>query len=185
MKNKLVLLSLVLFPWGTFSQAWGQCTCSDKETIAINQAFHKGGLAAARAALPNLRTPEVVNFAQASIREHEAIVKELDRIIIDAGLASKPSDISKAFSARAQEAVLTLKGLKGAQLEQEYLDFLINELGVLITAFETYFIPKVVTPTMKEWVAQELPKLDEQYAIAKSVRAKVVGGKKALVMESF
>lgn len=173
MKAKLVLMSLVLLPWGMISQAWGQCPCNDKETIAINQAYHKGQLAVTTSVLSRLSDASVISFAKVSAAENQAMIQALDKLVIDAGLEPKHNDIEKGFTARASQATAQLSKLSGVALDRAYIEYVEGEAQLLLTAFDTYFIPQVVTPTMKAWTKANRPKIAEQYSIAKSIHGKL------------
>lgn len=175
MKAKLVLLSLVLFPWGGLSQAWGQCPCSDKETLSINEAYNKGALAVTQAVLPRLTNAEVISFAKISAVDFQVKAQELNQLSIDAGIDRKPNPIEQGFLDRSKQAVSSFARLNGAALDEAYMEYLSTELLLLLTAFDTYFIPKVTTPAMKAWTAKERPIVYNNYNSAKSIHGKLLG----------
>jgi hypothetical protein len=174
MKSKLVLLSLVLLPWGTLSQAWGQCPCSDKETLSINEAYNKGALAVTQAVLPRLTNPEVIAFAKLSAVEFQATAQELDKLSIDAGIDRKPNGIEQGFIDRSKQALTSLSKVSGAALDESYMEYASTELLLLLTAFDTYFIPKVTTPAMKAWTAKERPIIFNNLNTAQALHGKVL-----------
>ncbi|MBC7396540.1 MAG: DUF4142 domain-containing protein [Bdellovibrionales bacterium] len=176
MKSKITLLAILLLSWGSFAQAQGHdCPCVDKETLAINQAYHEGALGLDSAVVDRLQNAELIAMVNAASYDHQAKLKELNAISINAGIPFKPSDLSQGFSARASKSAILMKGQSGDDLDHAYLDFRANELQRLLTAFDTYFITDVTTPTMKAWVKPERARLMEQYNAIRTLQQKIMG----------
>lgn len=169
----MMLLGLLSF--GTANQTWaGNCPCVDKETLTINQVYHQGSYSLATAELSRLQNPELQAMVKASLVEDQSKIKELSDISVNAGIPLKPSDISDGFTNRSAQEVTALSGVTGPDLDRAYISFRANELQRLTTAFDTYFIPEVTTPTMKAWVAVERPRLQVQYNAARALEQKML-----------
>jgi hypothetical protein len=160
MKSVIAFASFVLIGWGSLAQA---CPCVDQETLTINQRYHEAGLLVDNTALTRLQNTQVIALVNASLVEHQAKIKELSAMSVNAGIPYRPTALSQGFTDRATQEITVLSGLNGSAEDQNYLTFRAGELQRLLTAFDTYFIPQVETPTMKAWTPGERALVSQRF----------------------
>ena len=171
----LTFLSLALFSWGTFAQA---CPCVDKQTLAINKTYHENSIKVGNEVLARLQNPDLITQVTAAIQEDQAKITEIQNISINAGIPYEYTDLSQGFNARAAAEANKLKNIpNGPALDQEYANFRAGELQRLLTAFDTYFVLDVTTPTLKVWVPKERNIVAGNYADSNKVEDEVKTGK--------
>jgi len=174
MKIQMMLLPLLGMVWGSMTQVNAEaCPCVDKETLTINLVYHQSDLIVDQVVGPHLQNSEVIALVKDSLVDHDAKIKELNGISINAGIPLKPTDLSQGFVDRAKQALPALSTLSGSALESAYLNFRADELQRLVTAFDTYFIPEVTTPTMKAWVPLERARLWKEYSDTRALIQKL------------
>jgi len=155
-------MSFALLSLGSFTQAHA-CPCADEETLTINQRYHEANLLVDQAVVARLQNPGLITLVKASITLHQSKIAELSAMSINAGIPYKASDISQGFTDRANQDLSVLKNTSGSALDDAYINFRASELQRLLTAFDTYFITAVTTPTMKAWVPGERALVSQNY----------------------
>ena len=148
----MLALSSIVFAWGNLSQA---CPCVDQETLTANELYHGASISVENAVVARLQYSALINMVKDSIVSDQAKIQELERISVNAGIPHKLTALGQGFTDRAKQEITQLEKLSGSALDVAYITFRAEELQRLLTAFDSYFVIRVTTPTMKAWTPLE------------------------------
>ena len=104
---------------------------------------------AAKLAVEKSKTPEVVDFANGMIRDHEAVnVQALD-LVKKLNVTPEDNDTSKALAQAAAAKKGELAALEGAAFDKAYIDNEVAYHKQVNGALETLLIPSAENPELK------------------------------------
>jgi hypothetical protein len=170
MKTKISLLSIVLLSWASFAQA---CPCVDEETLTATLIAHQQSVAVETAVIGRLQNPDLIALVNSTILADQAKIQELQALSVNAGIPYKTGVISQGFQDRATQEIGVLASLTGTALDHAYLNFRAGELQRLLTAYDTYFVLQVETPTLKVWAPKERILVAKSYTATTSLQARL------------
>lgn len=170
MNTKLILWSLILIPRVTLASPEVFCPCEDRQIVAQLQASANADIEVAQAVLPRLHDQKAIAYAQAVIADQTNFVQQIDKFVNDTGLVPDQTDLSKAYGENAKVKTKTLGSLKGTSLDSAYIDTQVNDHLSLITAYETYWILKVLNADLKAFLEKARPSIQSHYDQAKAIQ---------------
>jgi putative membrane protein len=117
----------------------------------------------ARLAAERAARPEVKQFAEALVRDHQQAADELRQI------ASSEQVNAATQGEQLKTERERLSGLKGAQFDREYLDEIIADHQDAVGDLEG--ASKGDDPEMRQWAAKHLPMVQRRLEEARQLRA--------------
>jgi len=169
--NKLILLgALILMPRLTYAAPGVFCPCEDKQIVAQLQASSNEQLALANAVLPSLQDERVIAFAQTVVINQTDFNRRLAKFINDTGIVPNETDLSKAYGNETQQKIAEFKTLKGSSLDRSYIETEFNDDQKLITAYDTYWILKVLNSDLKTFLEGTRPLIQSHFDEVQSIR---------------
>jgi|GEM_PF-3153124 len=173
---KLILLgSLILIPRFASAAPGVFCPCEDKQIVAQLQASSSEQLALANAVLPRLQDERVIAFAQTVVINQTDFNQRLTKFINDTGIVPNETDLSKAYQDETRQKIAEFKILKGSSLDQNYIETEFNDDQKLITAYDTYWILKVLNSDLKTFLEGTRPLIQSHFDEVQSIRTLLKG----------
>ena len=122
------------------------------------------------------KTKEVQDFAQQMITDHSAVNKQAAALAQKLGVKPEDSDTSRSLKQGAAEATNKLKGLKGAQFDQAYIDHEVAYHQQVLDAIDKVLIPSAQNAELKALIVKVRPAIATHLEHARHLQASL--GKK-------
>lgn len=163
--NAKALGLLVVLGVSALGSAQDEVTASAEEVLFIDAAAQTDiyEIAAARLAVGQAESPEVVAFAEAAIDAHTRTTVELLPLADDLGV-TPTSDGSPADGVLLSE----LRGLTGSEFDAAYLEQQVRTHEGAVTVY-TLSQDAVSDPALAAFIERTLPVLQEQLAEARAL----------------
>src|SRR5215212_3427792 len=165
------IAALCLLGGGAFAQ--GAAKPSDPQIAHIAYTAGVLDVAAAKQAISKSKNKEVLDFAQAMQRDHEAVNKQALALVKKLNVTPEDNDTSKALSKQASEKLAELDKLSGAAFDKAYVA---NEVAYHKTvngALETQLIPSASNAELKSLLQTGLKIFQGHQQHAEQVAAKL------------
>jgi putative membrane protein len=173
MSWKHVLPVLFLAPAMAFAQGKAP---SDPQIAGIVVTANQIDIDAGKLAKAQSKTKEVQDFAQQMITDHTAVNKQAAALAKKLGVKPEDSDTSKSLKQAAADATKKLKGLKGAQFDQAYIDNEVAYHQQVLDAIDKVLIPSAQNAELKALIVKVRPAIATHLEHAKHIQASL--GKK-------
>jgi putative membrane protein len=149
---------------------------SDPQIAGIVVTANQIDIEAGKLARANSKTKEVQDFAQQMITDHTAVNKQAAALAQKLGVKPEDSDTSKSLKQAAAGATKKLKGLKGAQFDQAYIDHEVAYHQQVLDAIDKVLIPSAQNAELKALIIKVRPAIATHLEHAKHIQASL--GKK-------
>jgi putative membrane protein len=173
MSWKHVLPVLFLAPAMAFAQGKGP---SDPQIAGIVVTANQIDIDAGKLAKAQSKTKQVQDFAQQMITDHTAVNKQAAALAQKLGVKPEDSDTSRSLKQAAAEATKKLKGLKGAQFDQAYIENEVAYHQQVLDAIDKVLIPSAQNAELKALIVKVRPAIATHLEHAKHIQASL--GKK-------
>jgi putative membrane protein len=149
---------------------------SDPQIAGIVVTANQIDIDAGKLAKAQSKTKEVQDFAQQMITDHSAVNKQAAALAKKLGVKPEDSDTSKSLKQAAAGATKKLKGLKGAQFDQAYIDHEVAYHQQVLDAIDKVLIPSAQNAELKALIIKVRPAIATHLEHAKHIQASL--GKK-------
>jgi putative membrane protein len=173
MSWKHVLPVLFLAPAMAFAQGKGP---SDPQIAGIVVTANQIDIDAGKLAKAQSKTKQVQDFAQQMITDHTAVNKQAAALAQKLGVKPEDSDTSRSLKQAAAEATRKLKGLKGAQFDQAYIENEVAYHQQVLDAIDKVLIPSAQNAELKALIVKVRPAIATHLEHARHLQASL--GKK-------
>jgi putative membrane protein len=149
---------------------------SDPQIAGIVVTANQIDIDAGKLAKAQSKTKEVQDFAQQMITDHSAVNKQAAALAKKLGVKPEDSDTSKSLKQAAAGATKKLKGLKGAQFDQAYIDHEVAYHQQVLDAIDKVLIPSAQNAELKALIIKVRPAIATHLEHEKHIQASL--GKK-------
>lgn len=127
----------------------------------------------AHLAMDSSKNPEVREFANTMIADHNAIIKQAVALVTKLGVVPQDNDMSKSLLKQAKETTKKLKAAKGKAFDKAYIDNEVAYHKAVIDAVKTVLIPQSQNAELKALLETALPILETHLGHAKMAQSKI------------
>ena len=124
-------------------------------------------------AIKNANNPKVVDFAKTVVKEHERFAAEFNGILNKASVQGQDSATSLGLRAEGVRDLATLKMLKGAEFDREYLHQQIKFEEHLVALLDSSLIPSTKSVDIKNYLTAMRLDILKLVAKAKALQAEI------------
>ncbi len=168
------LLAVTFFLAGilqAFSQGKGEL--SDPEVAYVAVVANQIDISYAEIAKKQSTNPDVLNFAQTMIRDHNAVIKMASDLATKLGVVPKNNKVAQNLLADAKKTEKKLKSSNGLEFDRKYVN---NEVGyhkAVIAAIKDLLIPETENSELKNLLQKVLPALETHLGHAEMLQKKM------------
>src|SRR5215212_10793948 len=141
------IAALCLLGGGAFAQ--GAAKPSDPQIAHIAYTAGVLDVTAAKQAISKSKNKEILDFAQAMLRDHEAVNKQALELVKKLNVTPEDNDTSRALSKEAADKQAELAKLNGAAYDKAYLANEVAYHKKVNGALETLLIPSASNTELK------------------------------------
>lgn len=152
-------------------------TPSDPQIAQIVQTANQIDIDTAKLALKKSNNPQVKDFANQMISDHEALMKSVADLAKKLNVTPQESDTSKQLKQQAEEETKKLKSLNGAAFNKEYASHEIAFHQAVIDAASKVLIPNAKNPELKSALEGAAPVLQGHKEHAQHLLQSLESGK--------
>lgn len=124
-------------------------------------------------ALKKSTNPEVKDFAQSMVKDHESIIKQAVALAGKLGVTPKDNAITKSLLEGEKTTMAKLSKLKGEAFDKAYIDNEVTYHEAVINAVKNVLIPQTENAELKETLEKVTPLLEEHLKMAKMAQSKM------------
>lgn len=117
--------------------------------------------------------PDVLNFAEAMIRDHSGVIVQASALAKKLGVTPKDNSVSKKMNADAVEIRKTLRSKSGKAFDKAYIDNEVKLHKAVINSVETTLIPECSNAELKKLLQDILPVLHTHLEHAEMLQKKI------------
>jgi putative membrane protein len=151
----------------------GAAAPNDAQIAGIVVAANQADIDAAKVAKGHAKDPEVKEFANTMIRDHEGVNKQAKQLVSKLKVKPQPSDTAKSLQKGSQENVAALKKLKGAAFDKAYMDHEVAYHQQVIDAINSTLLPNAQNPELKGLIEKVTPAFQAHLDHAKQLQSKL------------
>ena len=128
----------------------------------------------AKIAIAKSKNKDVINFANAMIKDHEAIIKSATALCQNLGVTPDDNnDLTQGLSKQATDTKAKLNTLSGADFDKAYIDNEVAFHDAVIKAVTNTLIPQAQNSELKQTMIDVSPLLNHHLEMAKEAQAKI------------
>ena len=124
-------------------------------------------------ALKKSKNAEVIKFATAMIKDHEAIIASASALCKKLGVTPKTNAVSQSLLAGEKETTAKLNNLKGKAFAKAYIDNEVAYHEAVISAVKNVLIPQTQNAELKQTLINVTPLLEHHLKMAKMAQEKI------------
>lgn len=171
-KLKFLGLLALIAPLATFAEtSSSSAPLNDANIAAIVVAANTIDIKAGKLAEKKSDNAQVKAFAEMMIKDHESVNKQASDLVTKLGVKPMDNDLSKQLKADAEKTYDSLKGKKGADFDQAYIN---NEVGyheAVISVVKNTLITNAQNAELKALLQAVLPALEMHLEHAKMAQS--------------
>ncbi len=150
---------------------------TDPQIVQIVQTANQIDMDHAKIALKKSANPQVKEFADQMISDHNALHKSVAGLAKKLNVTPQESDTSKQLKQQAAEEAKKLNGLSGAAFDREYASHEIAFHKAVIDAATTTLLPNAQNPELKAALQSAAPLLQGHMEHAQHLQQSLQGAK--------
>ncbi|MEM0518739.1 MULTISPECIES: DUF4142 domain-containing protein [Aequorivita] len=127
----------------------------------------------AKIAMDRSKNPEVREFAQTMIADHNAIIEQAVALVTKLGVEPQDNAVSQSLLKQAEATTKMLKAAKGAAFDKAYVDNEVAYHQAVIDAVKGVLIPQSQNAELKALLKVALPILETHLGHAKMAQSKI------------
>lgn len=170
----ILLLAVIFLLTGILqASSQGKADLSDPEVAYVAVVANQIDIRYAEIAKGISTNPEVLNFAQTMIRDHNAVIKMASDLAAKLGVVPKDNKLAQQLLADARKTEKSLKSAKGTDFDRKYVN---NEVGyhkAVIAAIKDVLIPETENAELKSLLQKVLPALETHLGHAEMLQKKI------------
>ncbi|WP_026452296.1 DUF4142 domain-containing protein [Aequorivita capsosiphonis] len=155
-----------------FAQEAPQLT--DAEIASVAVVANKIDVNYAKLAMDRSKNPEVREFANTMIADHNAIIDQAVALVTKLGVVPKDNAMSQSLQKQADETTIKLKAAKGKAFDKAYIDNEVAYHKAVIGAVKTVLIPQSQNAELKALLKTALPILETHLGHAEMAQNKIL-----------
>jgi putative membrane protein len=144
---------------------------SDPQIAGIVVTANQIDIDAGKLAKSQSKTKEVQNFAQQMITDHTAVNKQAAALAQKLRVKPEDSDTSKSLKQAAAQTTKKLKGLKGAEFDQAYVESEVAYHQQVLDAIDKVLVPNAQNAELKALIVKVRPAIAAHLEHAKHLQA--------------
>lgn len=176
MKTNFVLKSLAIqmIALFTFISGFAQDTphLSDPEIAKVAVVANQIDVDYAQLAMDRTTNPEVREFANTMITDHNAIIKQAVALVTKLGVVPMDNKVSESLLKQSVETTKSLKAAKDEAFDKSYIDNEVAYHQAVIDAVKGVLIPQSQNAELKALLETALPILETHLEHAKMAQSK-------------
>jgi putative membrane protein len=127
----------------------------------------------AKIAMDRSKNPEVREFAQTMIADHNAIIEQAVALVTKLGVEPQDNAVSQSLLKQAEATTKMLKAAKGVAFDKAYVDNEVAYHQAVIDAVKGVLIPQSQNAELKALLKVALPILETHLGHAKMAQSKI------------
>ncbi len=151
-------------------------TLTDPQIATVALTAHQVDAENGKLAAKKTKSPEVKQFAEAMVKDHEAGAKEVTDLAKKLGVKTEESPISQDLKKSGKETAERLKKLSGTEFDRAYISAEISVHEQVINTVEKVLIPNAKNAELKAALEHTLPTLQGHLQHAKNVQNRLATG---------
>jgi putative membrane protein len=153
--------------------ATAQSNLSDPEVAAVAVAANQIDVKYGEIAKQKSKNPEIVNFAETMIRDHNAVIGQATELVKKLNVTPKDNSLSQKLNSDAEQTRKTLNSKSGAAFDKAYIDNEVAYHKAVIDAVKNVLIPDTENQELKNLLSDILPALNTHLEHAQMVQKKI------------
>lgn len=143
---------------------------SDPEVASVAVVANQIDIRAGELAKKKSNTPEIVQFAQTMITDHQAVITQASALVKKLGVTPKDNAVSRGLLSDAEKTLKTLQSKKGKDFDKAYIDNEVAYHKAVIGAVEGLLIPETENQELKDLLEKVVPALKAHLSHAEMVQ---------------
>lgn len=169
----LAIQVIALFTYvGGFAQDAPQL--NDAEIAKVAVVANQIDIDYAKLAIDRSENPDVREFANTMIADHNAIIEQAVALVTKLGVVPMENDVSKSLLKQEADTTKNLKATKGKAFDKAYIDNEVAYHKAVIGAVKDVLIPQSQNAELKALLETALPILETHLAHAKMAQSKIL-----------
>lgn len=175
LKKSVLVTGVVLFFVTLLSPVVAQEApqLSDAEIASVAVVANQNDIDFANIALKKSKDAKVIEFANAMIADHQAIIDMAVALVTKLKVTPKDNAVSKEYFANAQETIKMLSSKSGKAFDKAYVDNEVAYHKAVIAAVETVLIPQSENGELKALLQKAVPILETHLKHAEMVQSQM------------
>jgi putative membrane protein len=153
--------------------ATAQSNLSDPEVVAVAVAANQIDVKYGEIAKQKSKNPEIVNFAETMIRDHNAVIGQATELVKKLNVTPKDNSLSQKLNSDAEQTRKSLNSKSGAAFDKAYIDNEVAYHKAVIDAVKNVLIPDTENQELKNLLSDILPALNTHLEHAQMVQKKI------------
>jgi putative membrane protein len=149
---------------------------TDPQIVEIVITANQVDIDAGKLAKKKAQSPDVKEFANTMIRDHEAVNKKAKELASRLKVHPEPSATSKSLKEGGEANIAALKKLKGAAFDKAYVDHEVTYHQQVLAALNTDLVPNAKNPELKALLEQTVPAFQAHLDHAKKLQGELTSG---------
>lgn len=160
-----------------FTQAYGQDTpeLTDPEIAHVAVTANQIDINYAKIAKERTSNEKVLNFAQAMIDDHSAIINMAAALAKDLGVTPQKNAVSKSLLAGEKKTTKMLKTVDAEDFDAAYVKNEVAYHKAVINAVQNILIPQADNDRLRDLLKSVMPLLESHLEHAEMVYTKLTG----------
>jgi putative membrane protein len=147
---------------------------SDAKIAAVASTSNMSEILPSQLALQKAQSPQVRQFAQRMIAEHQQLEQQMQQMLQQKGVAPEHNAYSYQLERNLQPMMRELQAASGTQFDRLYMLHQVSSHMSTLHALDTSLIPNARDPQMKTMLTQQArPAVAAHYAEAQRIEAAV------------
>lgn len=160
-----------MFALGGGAAALAQSNPTDAQIAGIVVTANKVDIDAGKLAHKKAANAEVKAFAQQMVTDHAGVNQQAGALVKKLKVTPEDSELAKSLKQGGADNLAKLKGLKGKQFDQAYVDHEVVYHQAVIDALDKTLIPSAKNAELKETLVKTRPAFVAHLEHAKQLQA--------------
>ncbi len=169
----LICLSIIACVGASGASGPKEGGLTDANIAAIVVGANKIDISAGNIALDRSANPEIKEFAQRMVTDHQSVLDSAVQLVTRLGVTPVNNDLVHALSKQSAEHEAKLKTLSGAAFDKAYIDHEVAYHEAVIDVVKNQLIPGAQNDELKETLISVAPAFDAHLAHARMVQSKL------------
>ncbi|MCZ4319615.1 DUF4142 domain-containing protein [Aequorivita viscosa] len=173
LKIKVLASLFVMLLVSTFGFAQDTPQLNDAEIAKVAVVANQIDVDYAKLAMERSKNPDVREFAQTMIADHNAIIEQAVALVTKLGVVPEDSKVSESLLQQAEATTKKLKAAKGDAFDKAYVANEVAYHKAVIGAVKGLLIPQSQNAELKALLKVALPILETHLGHAEMAQSKI------------
>lgn len=119
----------------------GPARMNDGDIAQITTVVNQGEIQQAQLARARARNPEVRQFAEHMIQQHQQMLQSQSQLLGRVGISPTPNDTSHRLDLEGQSTMQSLQSLTGDDFDRQYIDAQVRQHQQVLQSLDSQLIP--------------------------------------------